>query len=279
MGQIKKAILCPNCGKLISSDASECIHCGLKNPGKIGLLAGVQRLFRGNFDFTTAVIYVCAALYVVSLLIDVKGIFQQPGILSFLGPSQRSILLMGASGSYPIYFGRYWTVITAIFLHGSILHIFFNMLWVRQIGPMVEEFFGSSRLIIIFLVSGVAGFLLTTLRGTQLTVGASGAIFGLLAALIYYGRARGGIFRQVVYPQIMTWAIVLFIYGFLVPQVDNLAHLGGFIAGYLSASLLGYRELKPENLTDKVLATGLIIITGAAFVINFVVLFLSLKWL
>ncbi len=279
MGQVKKAILCPGCGKLISSDAPECIHCGLKNPGRIGALAGVQRLFQGKIDFTTAVIYFCAAMYALSLLIDVKGIFQVRGFLSLLGPTQQSILIMGATGSYPIHFGRYWTLITAIFLHGGILHIVFNMLWMRQIGPMVEELFGSPRLIVIFLVSGIAGFALTTLRGTPFTVGASGAIFGLLAALIYYGRARGGAFRQIIYPQIMTWAIVLFIYGFLVPQVDNFAHLGGFIGGYASANLLGYREQKPENLTDKVLATGLIIITLFAFIINLTVLVLSIKWL
>ncbi|MDZ7376485.1 MAG: rhomboid family intramembrane serine protease [candidate division KSB1 bacterium] len=279
MGQVKKAIICPSCGRLISGDAPECIHCGLKNPGRIGALAGMHRLFRGNLDFTTTVIYFCTALYILSLLIDVRGIFHARNILSFLEPSQKSILIMGATGSYPIHFGRYWTLVTAIFLHGSILHIIFNMLWVRQIGPMVEEFFGIPRLIIIFLVSGIAGFALTTLRGTQLTIGASGAIFGLLAALIYYGRARGGLFRQFVYPQILTWAIVLFIYGFLVPQVDNLSHLGGFIAGYLSASLLGYRELRPENLIDKVIATALIIVVGGDFIINFGALLLTLKWL
>ncbi len=272
MGYTKRAILCPNCGKLISADAEVCIHCGIKKPGKLGAVTAIQKIFSGNLGFIPAVTYFCAGLYVVSLLIDLSGITQFNGPLSFLSPSVNSTLLLGATGSLPMQLGRWWTLITAIYLHGGILHILFNMLWLRQIGPMVEDIFGTSRLIMIYTMAGVLGFFLTTMRGTQLTIGASGSIFGLLGALIFYGRARGGAFKEVVYPQIMSWAVVLFIFGFISPGVDNFAHLGGFIGGYLTAALLGYQERKPENLTHKTLAATSIVLTILAFGINFAVL-------
>jgi rhomboid protease GluP len=98
------------------------------------------------------------------------------------------------TGSYAMARGRFWTLITAIYLHGSLLHIVFNLLWIRQLGPAVEELFGTSRLILIFTFSGVAGFIISNLVGIQFTIGASGSIFGLLGALIYYGRHCGGVF-------------------------------------------------------------------------------------
>ncbi len=273
MGNAKRAILCPNCKKLISADAEVCIHCGMKNPGRFGIHSIFHKLFGGHFGFIQAVIYFCVGVYIVSLLIHPSGLFRSKNPLSFLGPSQWSVLLLGGTGKYPLQFGRWWTLITAIYLHGSILHIAFNLLWIRQLGPMVEGLFGSARLIIIFTVSGLVGFMLSTMMGTQLTIGASGSIFGLLGALVYYGRARGGIFGEIIYPQILTWAIVLFVFGFIAPNIDNFAHLGGFIGGYLAGNFLSYQERKPETLRDRTLAAILIVITVLAFVINLFVLF------
>ncbi len=272
MGNTKRAILCPNCGKLISADAEACIYCGIKKPGKFGAVTTFQKFFHGSLGFIQAVIYFCAGLYVLSLLLDLSGLARFRNPLSFMSPSVNSTLLLGATGALPMQLGRWWTVVTAIYLHGGILHILFNMLWLRQIGPLVEDVFGTSRLIVIFTISGVLGFVLTTIKGTQLTIGASGSIFGLFGALIYYGRARGGVFKEVVYPQIMTWAVVLFIFGFIFPGVDNFAHLGGFIGGYLTANLFSYEERRSENLMHRTLAALSVVFTILAFGINFLVL-------
>jgi hypothetical protein len=97
-------------------------------------------------------------------------------------------------------YGRWWTVISAGWLHGGILHILFNMLWVRQLGPATAELYGAGRMIVIYTVAGICGFLLSSIAGfylrflpnflqsTQLTVGASASIFGLLSAS---GHGRG----------------------------------------------------------------------------------------
>ncbi|MCH8957391.1 rhomboid family intramembrane serine protease [candidate division KSB1 bacterium] len=108
---------------------------------------------------------------------------------------------------------------------------------------------------------------MSTFAGNYFTIGASGSIFGLLGALVYYGRKRGGSFGTAVYKQTGQWAIVLFIFGFLFPGIDNFAHGGGFIGGYLTASLLGFIEIKKENRTHQLLALGAIGITILAFLL------------
>lgn len=275
-GNIKPAILCPNCGKLISANAEQCIHCGAKNPGKFGLHSIINKLFRGNVDFLQTVTYFCIGLFVLSLLIDPAAILRGGGgFLNFLSPSNLSLFLLGATGTFPMQSNRWWTLITAIFLHGSLLHILFNLLWVRQLGPMVEGLFGTTRLIVIFTFSGIAGFILSNNMGVQLTIGASGSIFGLLGALIHYGRSRGGAFGEAMYRQLLVWAVILFMFGFFSGgRINNWAHLGGFIGGFLAAMVLGYQEVKPETAAHRKIAGVTIIITVVAFIVNILALFI-----
>lgn len=274
-GHTKRAILCPNCGKLISADAEECIHCGIKNPGRFGLNSLFQKIFRRNIGFMPAITYCCIGLYIVSLLINPSAIFQPHGLLDFLSPSDFGLFLMGGTGTIAMHYGRWWTLITAIYLHGNILHILFNMLWIRQLGPMVENLFGTARLIIIFTVSGILGFILSNIMGIAYTIGASGSIFGLLGALVYYGRSRGGTFGDIIYRQLLSWAVVLFLFGFIPgTRINNWAHLGGFIGGYLLGKIFGYLEKKSETSGHRALAVISITITILAFLINFLVLLL-----
>jgi rhomboid protease GluP len=270
-GNTKRAILCPDCGKLISADAEKCIHCGRKNPGKFGLHLILNKIFRGNIGFIQVVIYACIGLFVMSILIYPSAVLRGGGgFLNFLSPSNISLYIMGATGTISMQSNRWWTLITAIYLHGSILHILFNLLWIRQLGPMVEDLFGTARLIIIFTVSGIAGFILSNSLGIQLTIGASGSIFGLLGALIYYGRSRGGAFGETIYRQLLFWAVLLFLFGFLPgARINNWAHLGGFIGGYLAAMVLGFQEFKMETSAHRTFAVITIIISIFAFIVNF----------
>jgi rhomboid protease GluP len=258
------SMLCPDCGQLISVNAEECIHCGRRNPGMWGLTPMLRHLL-GRFGFTETVTVFCIALYVLSLLLDPAAIMQPRGLLSFLSPSTRSLYALGMTGAFAMQDGRWWTLITAIYLHGNLLHIFFNLMWIRQLAPFIEEFFGTARLILIFTIAGVVGFIVSNLVGIPLTVGASGSIFGLLGAAVYYGYNRGGEFGTAIFRQIGQWALVLFILGFVFPMINNWAHGGGFIGGGLAAMLLGYSERRPESFTMKVMALGVVILTIAAF--------------
>jgi len=264
------SIVCPSCGKLVSANAKECMYCGRKNPGLWGFGPVLQKYLGDSFGIVSSVTLACVALYVISLLIDPMAIFKSRGFFDLLAPSIRALDELGATGAYAFSHGRWWTIITAIYLHGSILHILFNILWLRQLGVMVENLFGSARAFLIFTISGAFGFLFSNLFGIMITIGASGSIFGLLGALVYYGRTRGGYFGAAIYRQVGSWAVILFLLGFMMPAVNNIAHAGGFVGGYISAKLFGFHESKREDATHKLLAFIAVVITVISFLIEFI---------
>ena len=148
--------------------------------------------------------------------------------------------------------GWWWTVLTAGWLHGGILHIFFNVLWIRQLGPEIANLYGAGRMVIIYTVAGITGFALSSvlgllshavLRRARLTVGASASIFGLLGALVHYGRRTGS---SHIGQAGLQYALFMGIMGFIFRGVDNAAHLGGFVGGYLASMILD--PLKPERI-------------------------------
>ena len=191
--------------------------------------------------------------------------------MQILSPSIQASFKLGVTGTVPIFAYKFWwTPITAIYLHGGLLHIFFNMMWVRQLGPVVEELFGPFRLFAIFTIAGITGFIASTLAGHELTLGASGSIFGLLAAAIAYGRRAGS---QLFTRQFLQWAVLLFVMGFIMPGVDNWAHGGGFVGGYAAAYVFS-RSSEREGL-GAYLAGGLCLLaTVGAFVLQFIAVFL-----
>ena len=215
-----------------------------------------------------SVTIVCAVAYVAALLLDVRAALQPRGVFDILAPSSGALYALGAAGAVPWAHGRWWTMITAIYLHGNLLHILFNLMWVRQLAPPVEELFGRARLITIFTVAGAVGFVFSTVSGVRLTIGASGAIFGLLGAMVFYGRSRGGVFGVAVFRQYGQWALVILVLGFLMPGVDNFAHIGGFVAGYLTALLSGHGERRAESAVHRLVALLLVGLTALGFALS-----------
>jgi rhomboid protease GluP len=256
--------LCYACGKINRVDARVCFYCGRRNPGLWGFGASIGRLV-GDFDFAHAVMAVCMVAYVVSLLFDLGAVTRARGPLSLLSPSMGALNALGMTGAYAWAAGRWWTLFTAIYLHAGLLHVLFNLLWVRQLAPEVEDLFGRARLMVIFTVSGVLGFVVSDLLGVAFSVGASGAIFGLLGALVSYGRKRGGAFGVSIMRHYGHWALILFVLGFFVPAVNNLAHAGGFVGGYLIGSLLGPRERHPERGLDGLMGGACLVLTIVSF--------------
>ena len=223
----------------------------------------------GRLDPVSLIPIACIALYVLSLALDLRAVFRISGsVFGLLSPGDGALRLLGSTAPLDLVIGRWWTVITAIYLHGGLLHILFNVLWIRSLAPEVERTYGSARFFVIWTISGAAGFLLSDglpllgIGGQHASIGASGSIFGLMAALIVYGRSVGA---SLMTRQLWTWAIAMALMGFLMAGVDNMAHVGGFAGGYLSASLfqpgLGHRE----GRGSKILALVLLLATLGGF--------------
>jgi len=263
------AILCPRCHKIVSSEAETCPHCGQRKPGLWGATATIRKLGL-QLNFPHLITVFCGALYLLALLLDPSAIFQTQGLMQILSPSLEASIKLGVTGTRPVTYGWWWTLITAIYLHGGLLHIFFNMMWVRQLGPVVEELFGPFRLFAIFTIAGITGFIASTLAGHAFTLGASGSIFGLLAAAIAYGRRAGS---QLFTRQFLQWAVLLFVMGFIMPGVDNWAHGGGFIGGYAAAYVFS-RSSEREGLGAYLLGGLCLLATVGAFALQFIAVFL-----
>lgn len=263
------AILCPRCHKIVSAEAETCPHCGQRKPGLWGATATMRKLGL-QLNFPHLITVFCGVLYLLALALDPSAIFQTQGLMQILSPSLEASIKLGVTGTRPVTYGWWWTLITAIYLHGGLLHIFFNMMWVRQLGPVVEELFGPFRLFAIFTIAGITGFIASTLAGHAFTLGASGSIFGLLAAAIAYGRRAGS---QLFTRQFLQWAVLLFIMGFVMPGVDNWAHGGGFVGGYAAAYVFS-RSSEREGLGAYLIGGLCLLATVGAFVLQFIAVFL-----
>jgi len=117
--------------------------------------------------------------------------------------------------------------------------------------------------VIIYLLAGVAGFYLSVLAGIPLTIGASASICGLIGAILYYGKSRGGFYGEAIYRQAMGWILGLVIFGLLIPGINNWAHGGGVLAGILLAFLMGYQDRRREAFFIKILAGICMLLTIA----------------
>jgi len=271
--QTTGAVVCPSCGRLVGVQDRECYHCGQSNPGLWGY-AQLLNKFGRNLGFTEIVLFGCAAMFVITLLGEPAAIGMN-GIFNLLSPGRKPLFLMGASGALPVFgYGRWWTVLSAAWLHGSLLHIAMNMMWLRQLMPAVSQLYGVGRLVIIYTVASAAGFAATSimgilplpwpLQGAGFTVGASAPLFGLFGALIAYSQRAG---TSHIGQQVWRWVIMFVVIGLLIPMIDNWAHLGGFAGGYLASRWLD--PLKDETSKHYLAALACLALTFASIVASF----------
>jgi rhomboid protease GluP len=263
--------VCIYCKQLISVNDPVCPQCNHKNPSLWGYSRSLRRL-GADLGFTAIVTWGCVALYLGTLLLDWNHVTTS-GISRILAPSSSSLVLFGATGQIPVFeLGRWWTVLSTGWLHGSLLHVVFNLLWIRSLVPQVATAFGAGRLVILYTVAIAVGGLLSSLAGhffqgvpilagSQLAIGASGGLFGLLGALVAYGQIQKDFTAR---QDAWVLAIVLFVFGFLTPHVDNWGHLGGFLGGYLISWVPGINPRKPETLRHLCLAIGCLVLTATS---------------
>jgi rhomboid protease GluP len=258
---------------LVGVNDDRCYNCGRRNPGLWGFAPALRALGR-DLGFVPFVIGACIVLYTL-MLVASRGNIGMRGALNLMSPSTPALFLFGASGAVPVFgLGRWWTVLSAGWLHAGVLHILFNMMAVRQLAPATAELYGPARMVIIYTVAGIAGFLLSSvagaflpalpfLSGGQFTVGASASIAGLIGALLHYGRRGGsGLARSYA----STYIVMLIVYGLLLQGIDNYAHAGGFGGGYLAAMLLD--PLKPERIDHIVIALVCLGLSMLAIVVS-----------
>jgi rhomboid protease GluP len=268
------SVVCPSCGSLVGVRDDKCYECGRSNPGLWGFAPLLRQLGR-DYGFGPFVIGASATLYLLAMLASGGDILGGGGMFGLLAPNVRALVLFGASGAYPVFVeGKWWTPLSATWLHAGVLHILFNMMWVRNLAPSAVDIIGPGRTVIIYVVSGVCGFALSSvmgmygpplpfLRGATLTVGASASVFGLLGALMHYGRVSGS---SLIREETKRYALVGLVFGLLMPGIDNYAHGGGFLGGYLTSKF--FNPLKRERGDHLLVAAVCLILSFGAVVLS-----------
>jgi rhomboid protease GluP len=209
------------------------------------------------------ILYTNVVLYIISLFFSGKAMHTSFNPFHALSPSIDALIFLGASGRLPIETYQAWgSLITANWLHGSLLHILFNMMALKTVAPLVMTEYGVFRMFSIYTISGAAGFLLSILGNVPLTIGASSGLCGLIGALLYFGKSRGGPWGQRVFQQTSGWIVSLALIGFLLPNINNWGHGGGLVGGMALGWLLRYNDQRQESTPDQILSVCLMGITA-----------------
>ena len=209
----------------------------------------VEQIFSMKKPFITySIIAACLLMFLISVVLD-KNI---------MNISTTCLLQLGANTPYYTKGGEYWRLFTSIFLHAGLMHTACNMYSLYVIGPQVESFYGKIKYIFIYLFSGIAGSILSLAYASNasVSVGASGAIFGLLGSTLYFGYHYRVYLGNVLKSQIIPIIILNLGIGLLVPNIDNFAHIGGLIGGIFASMAVGV----PDKSTTSDRANGSIIL-------------------
>lgn len=223
--------------------------------------AGLRRLP----PLTLVLVAVCLVLHVLT------GLTQE----SLLGPRElENLVAWGARDRALVAEGQWWRLMSCVFLHGDLLHIGLNMLALFGLGRILEAVYGPVRVLFIFALSGLTGSLAGHFLGGPVSVGASGAIFGLLGAAVAFGLLHGrdlpGSMRRVLGRGLVPWVILNLIIGFVIPRIDNAGHMGGLVGGAAVAALLGDRLMpwsRQFNWSGPVMVVVSTLLLGAPLLI------------
>lgn len=261
--------MCPACRALVDRAASTCEACGadlasVRSPGVGRVLANV---FPGITAATSLLLLANGFWFLLTLLAQMKGVeSRSSGIfVSFEG----ELLYRFGSGFSPATLaGEWWRIVTPIFLHGGLIHFFFNSYVLVQIGPVVEAEFGTARFWVIYLASGIAGSALSQFVRPVNTVGASGAIFGLIGLLLVYGWLRGGAQGEALRAGMTRYLFYVLIFSLIAGGgIDHWNHAGGLVCGALLGLVVrggGYRR-RGEALVWEVLALAGVLLVVLSF--------------
>ena len=270
-GSSKSSVrMCRHCRALIDHDASVCPFCGerpgpVRARGSTGTPGRVLGIIPVPTTATSAVVVANLVLYAISWYMTQKTASTQLyGAPAMGGINGEVLWRLGAKAPY-ILMGQWWRLVTAIFLHADLLHIGMNMWCLVDLGPQVESLFNSAKFTVLYLVTGVIGFVASLfLHPGGSSVGASGAILGLIGILIGASFHHGHLGKE-YRSQLWRWVIYIAIFGIFF-NVDNAAHFGGLASGLVLGYLVPEGEpvtLASESLWNTLAVLSVLIIAGS----------------
>lgn len=133
---------------------------------------------------------------------------------------------------------QWWRILSSMFIHIGFFHLLMNVMAIYYLGILVEKMYGRWRFLFIYLLSGIGGGLASFAFSVNISAGASGAIFGLFGALLFFGFIYREIFFQTLGSNVLLILAINLILGFVVQQIDMAAHIGGLVAGFIASAII-----------------------------------------
>jgi membrane associated rhomboid family serine protease len=226
--------MCPACRALIDRKETVCPLCGERLTRGTGGAFNriVSAVIPDQMRYTVYILSVNVFLFLITMAASMKRMEGERSLGAMLNIDGATLVRFGAQYGLLISSGEWWRFITPIFLHGGLLHLGMNSWVLFDLGPTVEGLYGRQKFFVLYMLSGIAGTLLSYWWNPGgLSIGASGAIVGLIGAMITYGYRNRSRFGDAVRNMFVRWAIYVLAFGFLFPAVDNAAHIGGLLAG------------------------------------------------
>lgn len=261
--------LCPACGTLVGSTAGKCHECGASLTFS---LAAASRSLSGLLPATSPATYLILGLNFLLFAVSLLATMQSSRSLNLFGGINAYVLdRLGASRLDAVLAGQWWRLVMAMFLHGGLLHIAMNSWVLMDVGPQVEEVYGSARYLFLYVATGAASFAVSAVTG-HFSVGASGALMGLIGLMLAITTRRGGAHMQMVRGQLLRWVGYILVFGFFIGGIDNAAHIGGLAAGFLLGKVVADRE--PATAAERKRAyalgwlAGLLVAASFAFMLG-----------
>lgn len=201
--------------------------------------------------------YVTYALLAINILLFIIMVFVSgDGIYGF---QTETLVKFGGNVKSLVLNGEYWRLIASAFLHDGFLHLICNMYALYVLGIQLENFFGKTRFAIIYLFSAITGNLLSLVFADPnvVSIGASGAIFGLFGSLLYFGYYYRVYLGTVLRTQIVPVILINLLFGIVTPGIDNAAHIGGLIGGAFISMGIGvkFKSTKSDMINGMIVST------------------------
>jgi rhomboid protease GluP len=267
--------LCPACGALVGISATRCHECGASLRFSLAALSkSLSGIFGENEAPVTTVLLVANILMFGVSWVAIASAGGGGGFRILWGMGGETMYRLGASYGPAIFFGHEWyRLVTAMFLHGGLIHIGFNMMALMQFGPALEELYGSARYLFLYVVTGAFGFLVSAFMGNY-SLGASGALLGLVGLMLAVTTKRGGSYMRELRSRLISSVVILFVLGFSGMGMDNYAHAAGLASGFGLGKLFVDRQ--PMNVKEHRTAYMLGWLAGLVVVASFVFMILHL---
>jgi len=254
--------MCPNCRAFITTSDRTCPYCGERVGPKAIDMRPTGRALGGlipQAHFTTVLI----------LLINV-GLFIATTLLARTWGENRALFAFGAKfGPSILEDGEWWRLITAGFLHGGMLHILMNSWVLYDLGAQVEQIYSTPRFLVIYFAGTVGGFYLSVRENPGLSIGSSAGIMGLIGAMIAFGVANRSSVGRDIRNFYLRWVVYVLALGFIPGfAIDNWAHVGGLVAGFVIGYAAGtpvHSSAAKEGLWRAVAAICILLTLGAFF--------------